>query len=507
MGALRSIVAAGLGASVSLGLIAACKDPGKADPTPATTAPAAGSGRGSAAATAPSSSCPPAGVAHGPLTWIADDYPAALACARSRHQPLMIDLWAPWCHTCLSMRSTVLADPSLAPLASRFVFLALDTDRPANAVAAGKFPLVNWPTFLVVEPEHETVQGRWLGAASITQLRGFLKDGETAALASMSGQGLDPLLLKVRAGDQAFMAKDFAAADRGYGEALAAAPADWPRRSDVLVSQIAARSKHGDVAGCLDLALASAGATGKTANATDFLVWALDCAGDEAAAKTKAKAVRELTVTRLQALVDDATAPLSIDDRSDAMLNLREGLVGLGKKDKAKAIALRQLDFLADAAGKAPDAWTRMTYNWPRAEVHDFLGRQRELVPVLERSAADLPREYDPPFRLAWLLLHAGDPAAAQPWIQKATMLAYGPRKVKVQILAVEIAKALGRPAVERAARTSLVETLQRLEPGQAQPEALAKARAELAAMAPGGPPADAGMAPATPPAPAPRPR
>ena len=57
------------------------------------------------------------------------------------------------------------------------------------------------------------MQGRWLGAASISQLRGFLKDGETAALAALSGQGLDPLLLTVRTADQAFMAKDFAGAD------------------------------------------------------------------------------------------------------------------------------------------------------------------------------------------------------------------------------------------------------------------------------------------------------
>lgn len=465
----------------ALACLPGCKDKGKdRGQTPATgeARPTAGSAGQAGAAAA----CP-AGEKHGPLTWIEDDYAGAVACARATHRPLVIDMWAPWCHTCLSMKSTVLQDASLAPLADRFVFLAMDTDKPTNAAGVGKFPLNNWPTFFVVEPEHETVQGRWLGAASIGQLRHFLEDGATAASAAMSGQGLEPLLQKVRAADQAAVAKDAAAADRLYGEALAAAPPDWPRRSDVLVSQIAARKKTGDVGGCLDLALASAGATGNTANATDFLVWALMCAEDEKADAGKAKAVRELAVTRLGALVDDAAAPLSVDDRSDAMLNLREALAALGKVDEARAVAGRQLALLTDAAGKAPDPFAAMTYNWPRAEVHVFLDRGKELVPALEKSATDLPTEYDPPYRLAWVLFKSGDAAGAQPWIDKAIGLAYGARKVRVQSLAVDIAKARGDRAAELTARKGLVATLGGLPAGQEQPEALTKATAELAAL------------------------
>jgi thiol-disulfide isomerase/thioredoxin len=461
-------------------LAAACGE-GKDRPAPQGSPAAAGSGTG-AGPVAAVKTCPP-GEAHGPLTWIEDDYEGALACARQQQRPLVIDMWAPWCHTCLSMQTTVLTDPSLAPLADRFVFLALDTDRPINAAAAGKFPQINWPTFLVVEPEHETVQGKWLGAASIGQLREFLKDGEIAARSAMSGEGLDPLLQKVRAGDQAATRKDWPAADAAYGEALAAAPADWARRSDVLVAQIAARAKRKDIAGCLDLALTGGAQPGNTANATDFQVWALTCAEAEGADPARAKAVREQAVARLRPLIDDESAPLSIDDRSDAMLNLREALVALGRDEEGKKVADRQLAFLAAAAEKAPDAWTRMTYNWPRAEVHVFLERALELVPALERSAAELPREYDPPYRLAWVLFKAGELAEAQAAIEKAAHLAYGPRKVRVQQLAVDIAKAGGNVALERAARTALVGTLERLEKGHEQPEALAKAKADLEAM------------------------
>src|SRR5437763_15388983 len=60
------------------------------------------------------------GRAEGPITWIVDDYPKALACARQRKMPLVLDLWAPWCHTCLSMQSTVFQDASFGTDAARF---------------------------------------------------------------------------------------------------------------------------------------------------------------------------------------------------------------------------------------------------------------------------------------------------------------------------------------------------------------------------------------------------
>ncbi len=461
--------------------------------------PAAGGGSGAASAGSATASAAAACAGarpHGPLAWFEDDYPAALACAQATQRPLVIDMWAPWCHTCLSMKTTVLEDPSLGPLAERFVFVALDTDREVNARAVARFPPQSWPTFFVVSPADETVHERWLGAASIGQFRTLLEHGEAAYLASRDGGTLDPLMAQLRAGNQAATRKDWPAATAAWRELLASAPTTWPRRPDVLVSLISAQWKAGDVPACIDIALAHGDETGSTASATDFLVWALTCAGDEDANPARARAVREQAVARLTALVDDAGAPLSVDDRSDAMMNLRMALDALGDKDGARALAERQLAYLADAAARAPDAWARSTFNWPRAEVHVWLGRGLELVPALEQSAADLPREYDPPHRLAWVLLKSGEPARAAPWAAQAVERAYGARKVRVVGLQLEVAQALGDRAAERAARATLVATLEGLPPEQAQPETLARARAELAAM-------DAGAAA---PAPAPAP-
>jgi thioredoxin-like negative regulator of GroEL len=53
----------------------------------------------SSAATPSADPCSKAQVA-GAIAWIHDDFATALACARAKKLPLVIDWWAPWCHTC-----------------------------------------------------------------------------------------------------------------------------------------------------------------------------------------------------------------------------------------------------------------------------------------------------------------------------------------------------------------------------------------------------------------------
>src|SRR5688500_7485568 len=66
---------------------------------------------------------PDAAAAHGSSRWIEDDYARALAEARKKKVPLVIDMWATWCHTCLSMQNYVLTEANLAKHWDRFVWL------------------------------------------------------------------------------------------------------------------------------------------------------------------------------------------------------------------------------------------------------------------------------------------------------------------------------------------------------------------------------------------------
>ncbi|HEV7554397.1 MAG TPA: thioredoxin family protein, partial [Kofleriaceae bacterium] len=243
-------------------------------------------------------------VKEGPMAWIADDYASALACAKAKKVPLVLDEWAPWCHTCLSMQSTVFTDASFGKDNDRFVFASIDTERDANAPIVAKFPLSAWPTFYVIGDD-EAVLARFVGSSSVDQFHAFLDAGAKAK--SGGAAGADARLLGAERADAN---KDLKTTEEELVAALAAAPADWNRKPDALVSLIRTRDKRGDVAGCLDTADKYMDDTGNTASASDFLGYAMSCADrrekDESARITK---LRERAVARWQQLLDDPKAP------------------------------------------------------------------------------------------------------------------------------------------------------------------------------------------------------
>src|SRR5688572_30444930 len=152
-------------------LVAACSKPAPPDTRAAAPAPSAAA----SSSTAASPSATPS-VRHG-LPWYEDAPAAALAAARAQGKLVLVDLWAPWCHTCLSMQDFVLTAENLPRIAERFVLLAVDTERESNAAFLEALPVGVWPTFYVVDADKKLL-GRWLGAASAAQFVRFLAEGE-----------------------------------------------------------------------------------------------------------------------------------------------------------------------------------------------------------------------------------------------------------------------------------------------------------------------------------------
>ncbi len=167
---------AALAAALGTGCQKSSEQEGRGAEPPAAAPPAAPT---AAPAAAKATEAPPARQVR--IPWISDDYDAALKRARAEKKPIFIDMWAPWCHTCLSMKQEVMVDPSVEPFLDRFVWLEIDTDRPVNAKLLTRLKVDVWPTFYILSPEKEAVQARHLGAASMAQLRELLDPGRGRA--------------------------------------------------------------------------------------------------------------------------------------------------------------------------------------------------------------------------------------------------------------------------------------------------------------------------------------
>jgi hypothetical protein len=124
-----------------------------------------------------------------------------------------------------------------------------------------------------------------------------------------------------------------------------------------------------------------------------------------------------------------------------------------------------------------------MTYVWPRSEVYVHLGEGQKLIPDLEKLMADLPEEYDPPYRLAWVSLQIGALDQALTAARRAVGMVYGPRKGRALAMVADIHKARGDLKAEHAARRAVVDFYASLPPGHRSDSSLAAARQALTAV------------------------
>jgi thiol-disulfide isomerase/thioredoxin len=317
------------------------------------------------------------------IAFIENDYARALSEARTRGLPLFVDAWAPWCHTCLSMRSYVFPDPKLSPFAGRFVWLALDTEREENAPIVTRLAVKVLPTLFVIDAVSEEVRLAHPGSLTAVELAGLL-DG---------AQGLD-------------------------------AGASEP---GAIAQRIAALSDAKRSAECVTLGADEAPRMPPGTPLADVLRSALGCASD-LPADAPARRHLALLVATGERVAADPTQPILADDRSDLYDYLVDALRSLGRDDEAKRLANAWVAFLDDQAARAATPGARVVFDSHRLLAYEAVGTPARAVPMLEQSERDFPDDYNPPARLgkAYLDLGRYDDAAAA--LERALGRAYGPR-------------------------------------------------------------------------------
>ena len=411
-----------------------------------------------------------------------DDFERARAEAAARGVPIFVDVWATWCHTCLSMREHVFPDPALQPLADRFVWLEVDTDRPESAAFVERFPVQVWPTLFVLDPAGETALLRWPGSATASQLVHLLEDGERAFHGGVEG----PEAALAR-GDLLFGAGKPSEAAEAFSDALAAGGAGWSRRAraaELLVNALYAADRDED---CAARALELAPSLGRTASYANSSMLGLYCA----LSLPKGAPRRGALVDGLEAKVKDALGPPPIDLAADDRSSLYDGLVSAradrGDAAGAKALAAEWLAFLEAEASKAPSPEARAVFDTHRVMAAIAAGEPARALPALEASERDLPGDYNAPARKALVLRELGRHDEALAASDRALSLVYGPRKLRVLTDRADLLLKKGDPAAARRALEDARAFAATLPRAQVSPRALAAIAARLAARAPPG--------------------
>ena len=417
-------------------------------------------------------------AAHGPLTFIEDDYPKALAAARAQHKPLFVDFWATWCHSCLSMQRFVLADPGMKPVADSVVWASVETERDPNKAVVEMYPLDGWPTFLILDPDTGAVLGRFLGSGTVQDMRAFVQDGVRAY--REKGKPADPAWAAQRDGDAARNRGDLKATAKAYGRAVQLSKADDSQRPLRLNLYMSALLKTKDHRACVQTGLRDARNTPDSALGSDFQSYAFACAQNLPKGDPEAVRMHELAVARLREILARPDAPLAADDRSDALANLAEMLDVAGKHPEAVAVMQERAEVLEKAAGAAPDATMASTFDAHRADTYLYLKTPEKAEQILAQREKEMPQDYNPPARLARVLFEQKKLAEAESAIDRAlARMDRGQRRVGILGLKAKILQAEGKSTA--AVLREQLEVLRSLPRTQRRPDQEAEVERKLA--------------------------
>ena len=430
----------------------------------------------SVSASSASPDTPPQAAKPDELRWL-DEPNAAFAQAQREKRLVLVDLWAPWCHTCLSMQAEVL-HARVVPELADLVLLQVDTERESNAQFLRKYPVAVWPTFYVIEPISGEVRGRFLGGASPEQLGHFLRDARGNATGALA---------QLRAGDAWAAQKRLDEAESAYRAALAQAPADWKRRPDALVALVSLLLKQKRYADCLELADAEGAQLAPSVSAVDFAASAATCA-ERLPEAANVGAVRQKLAALLAANCETAAPGASADDRADACGNLRGVRSALGDGEGAKRAAERALSAIAAAsAGKPPQV--QLIYDWERTSSLTFLGRTEEAIALLRERERQLPQSYNPSHYLARLYRDTHAWQLGLDAIERALSKAYGPRRAGFLGVKADLLIGAGRDQEAREVLEQQLGAYRALPEGQRSPDAEAAVEKRLAARTNAAPP------------------
>src|SRR5262249_23767135 len=140
--------------------------------------------------------------------------------------------------------------------------------------------------------------------------------------------------------------------------------------------------------------------------------------------------IRKAAIERIGQVADDPNTPLSIDDRSDAYGYWKEAIDELnngGDSKDALSVDSKRVTFLEESTKGEPDE-IAVAYDWALADSYVYLHQEQKAIDLLNKREAALPKNYNPPHYLARVYHKLKREEEALTAIDRALLLAYGPR-------------------------------------------------------------------------------
>lgn len=415
----------------------------------------------------------------GTIAWVEDAPDEATRLAKREGKLLVVEVWARWCEACLSVRSEVLTQPALGAFATRFVFSAIDTDKPEAAPLLARYGAHTLPTLLVLDPESGAVLAMHSGSFTRAELTALL-DAATRAHEGGGTPGETALAnahaLHARGDKRAALAR--------YREAVAQLAG--ATRTQALLAALDLAQELGEHTACVELVQGPAARAAQSGAAPYAVALAgVRCAEGLPRPEPAGAALAEAR-RRVDALV--ASPALDASPFEVAELYALQAELRAGARDPrgARQSQEQRAHVLDAAAARAGSPERAQAFDHARAKSYVALGRPEDALALLRQRAAELPNSYETHGRLGTaLLIDARRPKEALEPLARAAALAYGAPKM------VYLGR-LARAQSEAGERARAVATLreevagwQALPEGQRDDARLADARARLATLEP----------------------
>lgn len=377
------------------------------------------------------------------------------------------------------MKAFVYSDKSLERYAGRFVWLSINTEAAESADFLKQYPIPALPTLLVLDAKKNGVTTRYVGGATVPQLKTLLDDAEKSHRARWEAQA-DRLLVEA---DQFASEGRHAEAAKAYDTAIENAPGRWPRLGRAAESLVFSLSVAGQTERCATRALALYPRVKGTVSSANVAATGLSCAAGLDKAHAKRSSILRSLEKATREVFDNPKVVISDDDRSGLYMALIAARDAAGDDEGVVALQTEWAGFLDRAAARAKSPAERTVYDSHRLTAYLELGQPEKTIAFLEQSEREFPEDYNPPARLAiaYLAMKEYDQALAAS--DRALVHVYGPRKLTVLTTRADIFAAKGDPKAARDTIVQAIEHAKSLPEGQRSSRRIAALEKKLASM------------------------